>query len=62
MSANSDTIRISVDLPREMYFAMHSETERNGQTHAGFARVAIEDKLRKAEVESNPPKRVNTQK
>ncbi len=58
MPANSDIIRISVDLPRDMYFAMHTETERNGQTHAGFTRKAIEEKIER----ESEPKSKTTQK
>ena len=62
MPANSETIRISVDLPREMYFIMHTETERNGQTHAGFTRKAIEEKLIREKAEWDRQQEQNTQK
>ncbi len=41
MPSQSQKIRMTLELPNELYYAMHAETVMRGQTHSAFLRHLI---------------------
>lgn len=47
VSANSEFIRVSADLPNELYQQLRDACFRSGVSHVAFIREAVEEKLEK---------------